>query len=84
MLSSLPRSAVGLFERKRCRAVNAVATDAAYFHSVLTSALAFLVFVSDAIAAEFGKPLTEIAFAILLTLAMRPVGALLLRRAADR
>jgi MFS transporter, SHS family, lactate transporter len=43
-----------------------------------------LVFVSDAIAAEFGKPLTEIAFAILPTLAMRPVGALLFGRAADR
>jgi hypothetical protein len=39
---------------------------------------------ADAIAAEFGKPLTEIAFAILLTLAMRPVGALLFGRAADR
>jgi MFS transporter, SHS family, lactate transporter len=43
-----------------------------------------LVFVLKDIAAEFGTDITDVTFAILLTLAMRPVGALLFGRAADR
>ncbi len=43
-----------------------------------------LVFVLKDIAAEFGTDVEEVTFAILLTLAMRPVGAYLFGRAADR
>ena len=43
-----------------------------------------LVFVLKDIAAEFGTQITEVTFAILLTLAMRPIGAYLFGRAADR
>jgi SHS family lactate transporter-like MFS transporter len=43
-----------------------------------------LVFVLKDIAAEFGTQITDVTFAILLTLAMRPVGAYLFGRAADR
>src|SRR6201997_2089220 len=43
-----------------------------------------LVFVLKDIAAEFHSDITEVTFAILLTLAMRPVGAYLFGRAADR
>jgi len=43
-----------------------------------------LVFVLKDIAAEFGTQITDITFAILLTLAMRPIGAYIFGRAADR
>ena len=43
-----------------------------------------LVFVLKDIAAEFRTDITEVTFAILLTLAMRPIGAYLFGRAADR
>jgi SHS family lactate transporter-like MFS transporter len=43
-----------------------------------------LVFVLKDIAQEFHTDITEVTFAILLTLAMRPVGAFLFGRAADR
>src|SRR5581483_6388671 len=43
-----------------------------------------LVFVLKDIASEFGTDVTEVTFAILLTLAMRPIGAYLFGRAADR
>jgi MFS transporter, SHS family, lactate transporter len=43
-----------------------------------------LVFVLKDIAAEFHSDITDVTFAILLTLAMRPVGAYLFGRAADR
>jgi SHS family lactate transporter-like MFS transporter len=43
-----------------------------------------LVFVLADIAKEFRVPVTEVTFALLLTLAMRPLGALLFGRAADR
>src|SRR4029077_5291490 len=43
-----------------------------------------LVFVLKDIAAEFHSDITEVTFAILLTLAMRPLGAYLFGRAADR
>jgi MFS transporter, SHS family, lactate transporter len=43
-----------------------------------------LVFVLKDIAAEFGTAISSVTFAILLTLAMRPVGALIFGRAADR
>ena len=43
-----------------------------------------LVFVLKDIAAEFQSDITEVTFAILLTLAMRPLGAYLFGRAADR
>jgi MFS transporter, SHS family, lactate transporter len=43
-----------------------------------------LVFVLKDIAAEFGTKITDVTFAILLTLAMRPIGAYLFGRAADR
>src|SRR6202048_4609446 len=43
-----------------------------------------LVFVLKDIAQEFKTEITEVTFAILLTLAMRPVGAYLFGRAADR
>jgi MFS transporter, SHS family, lactate transporter len=43
-----------------------------------------LVFVLKDIAAEFHTDITAVTFAILLTLAMRPVGAYLFGRAADR
>src|SRR5579862_5303828 len=43
-----------------------------------------LVFVLKDIAAEFSTDITAVTFAILLTLAMRPVGAFLFGRAADR
>ncbi|MFY9768653.1 MAG: MFS transporter [Xanthobacteraceae bacterium] len=43
-----------------------------------------LVFVLKDIAAEFHSDMTEVTFAILLTLAMRPLGAYLFGRAADR
>ena len=43
-----------------------------------------LVFVLKDIAQEFGTPITDVTFAILLTLAMRPIGAFLFGRAADR
>src|ERR1700741_5238789 len=42
-----------------------------------------LVFVLKDIAAEFGTDVKDVTFAILLTLAMRPVGAFLFGRAAD-
>jgi SHS family lactate transporter-like MFS transporter len=43
-----------------------------------------LVFVLRDIAREFDVPISNVTFAILLTLAMRPVGAFLFGRAADR
>src|ERR1700733_5745432 len=43
-----------------------------------------LVFVLRDIAREFDVPLSDLTFAILLTLAMRPIGAFLFGRAADR
>ena len=43
-----------------------------------------LVFVLKDIAQEFGVPIPDVTFAILLTLAMRPLGAFLFGRAADR
>src|SRR5580698_4928671 len=43
-----------------------------------------LVFVLRDIAKEFGTDITDVTFAILLTLAMRPIGAYLFGRAADR
>jgi MFS transporter, SHS family, lactate transporter len=43
-----------------------------------------LVFVLKDIAAEFRSDITDVTFAILLTLAMRPIGAYLFGRAADR
>jgi SHS family lactate transporter-like MFS transporter len=43
-----------------------------------------LVFVLKDIAQEFHTAISEVAFAILLTLAMRPIGAFLFGRAADR
>src|SRR5271156_6240396 len=43
-----------------------------------------LVFVLKDIAKEFGTQITDVTFAILLTLAMRPIGAYLFGRAADR
>jgi MFS transporter, SHS family, lactate transporter len=43
-----------------------------------------LVFVLRDIAKEFGTEITDVTFAILLTLAMRPIGAYLFGRAADR
>src|SRR5579863_2167708 len=43
-----------------------------------------LVFVLTDIAREFNTDVTEVTFAILLTLAMRPIGAYLFGRAADR
>jgi MFS family permease len=43
-----------------------------------------LVFVLKDIAQEFNTDITEVTFAILLTLAMRPIGAFLFGRAADR
>jgi MFS transporter, SHS family, lactate transporter len=43
-----------------------------------------MVFVLRDIAKEFGTDITEVTFAILLTLAMRPIGAYLFGRAADR
>jgi MFS transporter, SHS family, lactate transporter len=42
-----------------------------------------LVFVLKDIAAEFNTDITEVTFAILLTLAMRPIGAYLFGRAAE-
>jgi SHS family lactate transporter-like MFS transporter len=43
-----------------------------------------LVFVIKDIATEFGTQITNVTFAILLTLAMRPIGAYIFGRAADR
>jgi SHS family lactate transporter-like MFS transporter len=43
-----------------------------------------LVFVIKDIAGEFGTQITDVTFAILLTLAMRPIGAYIFGRAADR
>jgi MFS transporter, SHS family, lactate transporter len=43
-----------------------------------------LVFVLKDIAQEFGTAISSVTFAILLTLAMRPIGAFLFGRAADR
>src|ERR1700744_5968844 len=43
-----------------------------------------LVFVLKDIAQEFNTQITEVTFAILLTLAMRPIGAYIFGRAADR
>ena len=43
-----------------------------------------LVFVLKDIAAEFDTDISDVTFAILLTLAMRPIGAFLFGRAADR
>jgi MFS transporter, SHS family, lactate transporter len=43
-----------------------------------------LVFVIRDVAAEFGASVTDVTFAIMLTLAARPVGALLFGAAADR
>jgi SHS family lactate transporter-like MFS transporter len=43
-----------------------------------------LVFVLKDIAQEFNTEITDVTFAILLTLAMRPIGAYLFGRAADR
>src|ERR1700689_3866844 len=43
-----------------------------------------LVFVLKDIPQEFNTQITDVPFAILLTLAMRPIGAFLFGRAADR
>jgi SHS family lactate transporter-like MFS transporter len=43
-----------------------------------------MVFVLKDIATEFNTQITQVTFAILLTLAMRPIGAYLFGRAADR
>jgi SHS family lactate transporter-like MFS transporter len=43
-----------------------------------------LVFVIKDIAGEFGTQITDVTFAILLTLAMRPIGAYIFGRVADR
>jgi SHS family lactate transporter-like MFS transporter len=43
-----------------------------------------LVFVLKSIAAEFNTDISEVTIAILLTLAMRPIGAFIFGRAADR
>ena len=43
-----------------------------------------MVFVLTDIAKEFGTDITDVTVAILLTLAMRPIGAYLFGRAADR
>jgi SHS family lactate transporter-like MFS transporter len=43
-----------------------------------------MVFVLKDIAAEFNTQITNVTFAILLTLAMRPIGAYIFGRAADR
>ena len=43
-----------------------------------------MVFVLKDIAAEFQTDVTKVTIAILLTLAMRPIGAFLFGRAADR
>src|SRR6202167_4134578 len=43
-----------------------------------------LVFVLRDVAREFNVPIADVTFAILLTLAMRPIGAFLFGRAADR
>jgi SHS family lactate transporter-like MFS transporter len=43
-----------------------------------------LIFVLKDIAKEFGTDVADVTFAILLTLAMRPIGALLFGRIADR
>src|ERR1700758_5262426 len=43
-----------------------------------------LVFVLKDIAQEFKTDITDVTFAILLTLAMRPIGAYVFGRAADR
>ena len=43
-----------------------------------------LVFVLKDIAAEFNTQIADVTLAILLTLAMRPVGAFIFGRAADR
>ena len=43
-----------------------------------------LVFVLHEVAAEFGTPITSVTVAIVLTLAMRPIGAFVFGRAADR
>ena len=43
-----------------------------------------LVFVSRTSPQEFGTEISDVTFAILLTLAMRPIGAFLFGRAADR
>jgi MFS transporter, SHS family, lactate transporter len=43
-----------------------------------------LIFVLKDIATEFNTQITEVTFAILLTLAMRPIGAYIFGRAADR
>src|SRR6266851_2660928 len=43
-----------------------------------------MVFVVHAVAAEFGTPITSVTLAIVLTLAMRPIGAFVFGRAADR
>src|ERR1700759_3746115 len=43
-----------------------------------------MVFVLTNIAKEFNSDVTDVSFAILLTLAMRPLGAFLFGRAADR
>ena len=62
-------------------------------HAVLASYLGWsldafdfflLVFVMKDVAGEFGTDVKTVAWAILLTLAFRPVGAFLLGRAADR
>jgi MFS transporter, SHS family, lactate transporter len=43
-----------------------------------------MVFVVHAVATEFGTPITSVTLAIVLTLAMRPIGAFVFGRAADR
>src|ERR1700731_1027523 len=43
-----------------------------------------MVFVVKDIAQEFGTQITDVPFAVLLTLATRPIGAFLFGRAADR
>jgi SHS family lactate transporter-like MFS transporter len=43
-----------------------------------------LVFVLHAVAADFGTPITSVTFAIVVTLATRPIGAFVFGRVADR
>src|SRR6202451_4683372 len=59
---------------------------AASFLGCTRNSFAFflLVFVLKYIASEFHTDISDVTFAILLTLAMRPIGAFLFGRAADR
>src|SRR5437762_493764 len=86
MSSSRTDSALAVTQMSREQRTNARNALIAGFLGWTLDAVDFfiLVLVLDAVAKDFHRPLTDIAFTLTATLAMRPVGALIFGLMADR